>query len=382
MNKRKFTVIKGNKIENNPYEFIKAKATNTRLMGVIGIVIEWKTPEGEILNQLFHLDAEEYGIDDYIPVLGEDQARIQIANMMGGLGGEFVDISEKEARYLVKNHAQKNKEYAQILPEPESEYNFILEQPVDITSEEILDLWNKICEEIKEPNQLINYFVMRAAGLDDEGVNYLSSNKNIQDPIVKKPSTLLKNNIEKIEENLYMTESLIDIATGYRMLVSQIEIENTEIGIKVKNAKVQSSMKLTSIEAAFSLRKREYLIVYEVKDLFDLVTVLEDEKPQTMKNEYDQGVLYTEFNPNNKHVGEETYYINDDIHGIYYLTTANQLIIGAQTEEKITELALYFESDTFKDTLKLNKRVFLENSILYEFVHSDENDIFEFINIE
>ena len=69
--KPKFSVIKGGldipKIENGR-TFVSGSATDTRLMGVIGLELTWdvlKDSRIEKMHQIFYLDCEEYGIESY-----------------------------------------------------------------------------------------------------------------------------------------------------------------------------------------------------------------------------------------------------------------------------------------------------------------------------
>ncbi|QEK13188.1 hypothetical protein FQB35_13415 [Crassaminicella thermophila] len=384
MSKSKFRVIKGNKFEwvNSKYHFLEAYVTNTRLMGVIGLYILWKTEDGDTFHQFFHLDAEEYGFDDYMSIYGENMQEVEriIARMMGGLGGDFVSINEKEAKYLVQSFVYKNKKWNKVLPEPKYEYDFILKEEIYLSEEEKLRLWEKICEDIKSYMHLINYFVMRAVGNDEEALAYLSKGHIDYKPVVK-PSVLLKNVIEE-DKDSYITESLVDVGNHYKMFVSEIKVANTEKGLKVEKAEIKSIMKITSTEAAFGLTRKEHLLVYYVKDTGQVIKLLEQEKPHAMKHSHNFGFLYTEFNPTNDHVNSQVYYLNNDIYGVYYITTSDQLVVAAYSQDKIDEIERYFRESIFKELLELEECMDLDNSLLYEFVNSEYDNIFEFLGEE
>lgn len=381
MDKRKFRVIKGKKQDpiDIKYGFIQAYVTNTRLMGVIGLRIMWEA-DGDIFHQFFHLDSEEYGLDDYSSVIGKDheQAEMITANMMGGLGGKFVEVNEKEARYLVKSFVQKNKRWRAPLPESQEEYNFLIKKEVDLSEEEKKKLWNKMCETIYSPIQLINYFIMRAVGLDQKGMDYLSD-ENVKDyKVVRNPSTLLKNTIHKNEEDSYITESIVDAESHYKMVVSEIKVKNK----KIVDAEIKSTMRISNIEVAFALNKKEYMLIYNVVDSGKLIKVLDKEKPHAMKNGYELGYLYTEFNPTNDHVKEETYYLKDDIYGLYYITTADQLVVAAYTQDRIKEIVKFLSEGCFGEILEFEEKIELDKSLLYDFIYSDYDNIFDFFNEE
>ena len=71
--KPQLTVIKGGKdysSSSGNRRFSYGLITDTRLMGVIGMELVWDiySSDGQVqkLNQIFYLDAEEFGIESYI----------------------------------------------------------------------------------------------------------------------------------------------------------------------------------------------------------------------------------------------------------------------------------------------------------------------------
>ncbi|AOT70052.1 hypothetical protein [Geosporobacter ferrireducens] len=386
MNKRKFKVIVGNKTVGviKKHQFLEAHVTNTRLMGVLGLRIKWMTEDEQLFAQFFHLDAEEYGLDDYVGVLAptEEEIGFQTARMMGGLGGELVWITEREARYLLREFIKRNNTFKENLPDPLAEYDFALQEKVTLSSDEISLLWNKICEPLEMPMQLVNYFVMRAVGGDYEALNYLSACENENYRIVETPGTLLKNVTETIEDSegtAYLTESIIDEKNQYKMILSEIRIGKTKDGLKVTRAEVRSTMNITAMEAAFGLTKPEYISIYYVEDSDACIQQLDTDKPHAMKHAYEGSYLFTEFNPTNDHVKSPIYYLNEDVYGIYYLTDEDQLLVAAYSEEKIKELEGYFTQEPFNKLIQLEERLRLNRPLLYEFVQSDYGDFFEFL---
>ncbi len=389
MDKKNFKVIKGkkNQPKNEKLTFTEAWVTNTRLMGVLGLRIRWQDKEGKSFYQFFHLDAEEYGIDDYIGLyeVTMDQVRVTTLQMMGGLGGIFVPVTKREVRYLLSTFAQKNRQYKIPFPQFEWEYIFLLKEKQPLTKEEIKNLWDRICEKINSPNQLINYYLMRAFGMDKEGMLYLSTREDIDYNPVRTSSTLLKNVIEKVEEEgavSYLTESVIDAGSHYRMVLSEIKLDSNSAGYKVSDVQIKSSMYITDTEASFALNKKEYLLIYDVKDMGELMRQMDFQKPQAMKHGHENGYLYTEFNPTNAHVDSKIYYLNSDVYAVYYMTIADQLIVATYVPQRLEQLLNYFESPRFKNILDLEERIDLEHSVLYEFVNSEYGNFYDFLDEE
>lgn len=386
MAKRKFEVIQGKKRKNYTlaYKFIEAHATNTRWMGVIGLRIQWETEAEEAFYQFFHLDGEEFGLDDYISILAGSRERVEMttARMMGGLGGELISLNEREAKYLVKNFAAKNRDFGEELPEPLSEYQWMLEEEIALSAEERQRLWEKICEPIVSPIQLINYYIMRAVGNDREAMAYLCCDPTIEYKPVNRPSTLLKNVIEKTDSGdavAYIAESLIDTGNSYKMILTEIHVTEREDRWRICRAEIRSVMNITGTEAAFALSKDEYITVYHVKNFRELMRRLEREKPHAMVHPYEVGLLYTEFYPHNEHVKKSVYYLNDDMYGVYYITEGSQFLAAAYSKQGIRELERYFQGYTADGLLELEERFHLDRPLLYEFVNSDYDNFYDFL---
>lgn len=390
MEKDKFKVIKGggNRLPKPKYRYIKGYATNTRLMGVIGVQLFWKTEEGYEYVQFFHLDYEEYGIDGFESLTNAryDEINIVTNKMMGGLGGKFVRISEREGIYLIKESYKINEKYNQHLPGLIEEYEYLLERDISLTKQEEQELWYKICEPIDNDIQLINYFLMRAIGADGTGKEFLSLKDTTGFKPVNKSYTLIKNVVEvshsKDGVNYYNSESVIDLDKGYQLIISEIAVKDTDMGPRVVSAEVKSKMRISTIEAAFQLKKPEYVLIYSLNDFIEFIEIFDGEKPGAMQNIHQAGFLYTEFNPNNDHVKQPIYYLNGDIYAVYYVTTGNQLAVAAYKEENLKDIKAYFNVEEFKEIMEFESEFKIDNPILYEFVQSGYDNFYQFINDE
>ena len=80
-----FQILRGGLAESaatSRKEFVSAYITDTRLMGVVGLVVHWQLPENlskDHFFQFFYMDAEEYGFDTYRSVLtsGTDDGALE-----------------------------------------------------------------------------------------------------------------------------------------------------------------------------------------------------------------------------------------------------------------------------------------------------------------
>lgn len=390
MSTGKFKIIKGggNKKVLPKYIFKSGYVTNTRLMGVIGMKLYWETEDGEEYVQFFHLDWEEYGIDGFESTTNarENEIKLIELKMMGGLGGELVNITDREAIFLIVEANKINIQKNQILPEPRDEYDFLLNIDIDLREEEIYKLWEKMCVPMETEIQLINYFLMRSIGNDLKGQQFLATNKFKEFVPTGSPSTLIKNVVEfsHVENNIayYSCKSVIDFENGYQLLISQIGVKETDKGFKVYYGEIKNKMKITTIEAAFQLKKPEYILIYDIEDFMELIEILDIMKPNAMQNIHEGGFLYTEFNPNNDHVKDSVYYLNGDTYGVYYVTSGDQLAVGTFVEENLKEIKKFFRGKAFRDIIEFQGEFKADTPLIYEFVQSGMEDFYDFIDAE
>ncbi|WP_432407061.1 hypothetical protein [Wukongibacter sp. M2B1] len=391
MNRERFKVIKGGggKTSGPKYKFKRGYVTDTRLMGVVGMKLFWENEEGNEYIQFFHLDFEEYGIDGYESLINGSHEEIDFisAKMMGGLGGRFVRISKKEGKYLLNESYKVNINNNEALPQGMEEYDFLLNVKINADEAFLVKIWNKICEDVVDDLSLINYFVMRAVGMDKLGQNHLCINDKAKEfEPTDRAYTLIKNVVEFSyadgDIKYYNVESLVDLDKGYQLIISKVGIKQTENGPGVYYATIDNRMRISSIEATFQLKKPEYILVYSIDDLIEVAEILDNDKPNAMQNIHETGFLYTEFNPNNNHVKSPIYYLNGDIFAVYFITTQNQLAVSTFTEENLAEVKKYFAGKVFKGIIELEGEFKTDTPILYEFVHSGYEDFFDFLNHE
>ncbi len=171
LTERKFTVIKGGAaaaLSSNRRKFLSGFITDTRLMGVVGLYIRWELSNMEFVSdfhQFFYFDAEEYGFETYKSLLGSDPEALTIMEqaLIGGLGGSKVNVSEREAAFLVQKFVAMNETLNISLPDGKGEYGFLLDEPVVLSEKEHEILIDKLCTPIVSEYQLINYFLMRVS---------------------------------------------------------------------------------------------------------------------------------------------------------------------------------------------------------------------------
>lgn len=389
MAERKFTVIKGGAaaaLSNNRRRFLSGFITDTRLMGVVGLYIHWELSNIDFVSdfhQFFYFDAEEYGFETYKSLLGSDQEALTIMEqaLIGGLGGNKVNVNEREATHLVQKYVAMNEAINIPMPDGKSEYEFLLETPVVLTENENEILIDKLCTPIVSEYQLINYFLMRIFGRDFEAAAYLATKDFLLDILPEEEgATLCKNSIEEFFDEKgcsYLCESLVEFDGKYKLVVSELYLNEG----KVSGTKKRSSFFVTSAEAAMMLNHPEFITVYEIlTEMDDFLKRFGSLSANSMQTLHDNGRLYLEFNKNNDHVNRKVFRLNEDIHGLYYATDFGQLIIAAYSLNEIHEIERTLSKSEVSTCIIPTAKYEFKEPILYEFIQSDFDDFSDFLD--
>ncbi|MFR8152581.1 MAG: hypothetical protein ACLU7U_04780, partial [Romboutsia timonensis] len=216
-------------------KFNFAKVTNSRLMGTMGLLINWEDKQDKIV-QYFLLDAEGLGLADYVSLKNptKDEAHREEERLMGGLGSDRIRISEDEALFLVKYFGNKNSYYEKPLPGEVEEYIDIINKYE--TNLKIEDIYPKICKPIKDEVEFINYMTMRFIAWDRESLRYFSSSEEIANMhITNINGTLLKNTVIPKGNKRYISEALYEDNDGYYTSKIAFSIEEDNDGFKISS---------------------------------------------------------------------------------------------------------------------------------------------------
>ena len=365
--------------------FLSSFATNTRLMGVVGLYISWEieTSEGfSSLHQYFYYDAEEYGIETYKAIYGNNIAELYIVEqtLIGGLGGDKVELLYEEACFLLQSFALDNERLGKDLPGKLEEYKTLLEINIDNKDEISSLVMGKICGLIESDYQLINYFLMRCFAKDYNAARYLLGSQINMDLFPElEPSTLCKNSIKKTKSTInstYYCQSLIEDNNNYQLVITKIYVKM----LKVVGFERSTTLKVSSIEAGMLLSRPEYITLYDMLIMPENIDELMAEATDmAMMTIHENGKLYLAFNKNNSHVNKKEYMINDDVYGVFFLTDMGQLIVGSYSKAGIASLEKAIKKTKLKSYLELDDRYEFKEPVLYEFVNSDFLDFLDFI---
>ncbi|MEF9991895.1 MAG: hypothetical protein RR765_07355 [Peptostreptococcaceae bacterium] len=359
-------------------KFIFAKVTNSRLMGSMGLIIGWEDDE-DILYQYFLIDAEGLGIADYISLrnasyedLNKEQERL-----MGGLGSDRIQITKEEALSLVNYYGQKSIYWNKELPGNVDEYiDIIKKYKAEI---DIFDLYPKICKKIDTDIEFINYMTMRFIAWDKDSLKYFSNNEDIANMhITNINGALLKNKVIKKDDNTYVCDVLYEDNDGYYTckLAFHISYENEQY--KINSLMFADKEGIYDFEVFDEISKFEYIAIYDLKNKDEFVDKFYKLNPFVLKSDLDLGTLFTRFNFDNNHVKEETYVINNDLTALYY-QMSDKFFVATYNEKDRLYINKLLQCN-FADYIELEEEMFFEQNVLYEFVESESEDFYDFLD--
>lgn len=387
MKKNNLTVLRGGLLDSaatSRKTFVSAYITNTRLMGVVGMYMHFRLPDNQTLGELhqfFYFDSEEFGFENYQSVLGRNPMRLsEIENsLIGGLGGEKIQVTLREACYLLQEYVRFNKKHQIPLPEGLTEYGFLLEQEVFLSEPEHYILINKQCTSVENAYEAINYFLMRVIGKDFEAAGYLACKDLNMNLFPEHPAgTFCKNTIEHEDDaDTYLCESLLEFSGNYYISVTEVALT----GLMVSRFERISLFRVSPAEAAMTLARSEFISVYEM--LIDPSTfspASTEKSAAAMVTFHDNGVLYMIFHPNNKHVAKREYRLNEDVLGMYFITTSGQLLAAAYSLEEIKLLEKDLSESSIGHSLIPIGRYEFQEAVLYEFIQSGFGSFEDFVN--
>jgi hypothetical protein len=359
-------------------DFIFAKVTNSRLMGSMGLIIGWEDDK-DILYQYFLIDAEGLGIADYVSLRNASYEELnrEQERLMGGLGSDRIQLTEEEALSLINYYGQKTYYWEKELPGEIKEYiDFIDNYKAEI---DIFDLYPKICKKIDTDIEFINYMTMRFIAWDKESLKYFSNNEEISNMhITNINGALLKNTVIKKEDGMYICDVLYEDNDGYYTckLAFHITYENEEY--RINSLMFTDKDRVYDFEVFDEISKPEYIAIYDLEHKDEFIDKFYKLNPFVLKSDLDLGTLFTRFNFDNNHVKKEVYVINNDLSALYY--QMNDKFFVATYNEKDRLYINKLIQCNFKHYVSLKEELFFEQNVLYEFVESESEDFYDFLD--
>ena len=390
-----FTLLEGglcSSIPDSKKRFMSAYATNTRLMGVLALYARWSVAGGGDIHQFFYIDCEETGLESCKVYRGDWNMEMQMAEqaLVGGLGAQKIPITVTMFRWILQQWRDFNLEHGLPLPRNKSDYEFIFAKTAKLSEPEQAELMDQICGEITSDYQVVNYFLMRCFGQDQEGAAYVAAEDVPLDIFSNyHRTTFCKNIIDSSDRRFagppekkpheYICESLVETDGIYETIITRIIVKD----LKVVDFEYCNKAPVTQTEAAILLRKTEYATVYEFfmededieENLGEFVLNL-----NTVMTRHPNGRLFMAFKPTNAHVDERVFMLSNDVKGVYFLSDYGQLIVCAYSPEDILELEEDLASGPLSPFLIITGKYELLNPVLFEFINSDYTDFQSFIS--
>lgn len=342
-------------------------------MGSIGLHVRWFQNDRS-LNQFFLLDSEGEGIVDYIGLWNGSQKKIEREEqrLMGGLGAKKIRLTKKETLTLLYQYGRINIHCHCPFPQPLEEYEHLLKKDITISEDQ---LFFKICTPIQQAIEFVHYMTMRFVAKDIPMLNYFSYYAQRQyDFLTNDKTTLLRNSVERVGNDTYLSNAIVEEDDGYYRLKLGFRIvyEGRYYFRTILGGRRQ---KLDMQTAASLLSQSEYLAIFKHKSP-NLSEILIEQMPGLYKIAFEKSILYTDFKKNNDHVKKSEYRISGDIQGLY-LIKKNELIFGALEEKAFEEGLTRLQKI---GQLRLEDEIFSMQSILYEYAQSKSENIYDFVD--
>ena len=359
-------------------KFNFAKVTNSRLMGSMGLLINWEKDK-ESMYQYFLLDSEGLGLDDYVSLKNptKDEAYREEERLMGGLGSDRIRISEEEALFLVNYYANKNEYYEKPLPGNTEEYiDIIKNYEPKITIEE---MYPKICKKVTEDIEFINYMTMRFIAWDRESLKYFSGSEEISNMhITNINGTLLKNQVTKKGNGKYISEAIYEDNDGYYVSKIAFNISKDGDTFKINSMLATDKESIYDFEVFDEIAKEELVSIYELNKAEEFIEKFYIDNPFLSRSNMEDGTFFTRFNFNNNHVKNEIYVINNDMRAIYY-QVGDKFFVGTYSDNDRKYINKILQCN-YKEYIKLEEELYFEEHVLYDFVESGSDDFEDFLD--
>ena len=386
MSELKLTLIQGGLNSSIPHarkRFVSAYVTNTRLMGVLAVYAHWAVKDAGDIHQFFYIDCEETGLETCTVYRGDWNIEMQMAEqaLIGGLGAEKIPITANTFRWLLNYWRDFNLKNNIPLPKNRDDYEFIFSKPAKLSESEQASLMDKICGEIWNDYQVVNYFLMRCFGRDYAGAAYVAEEGvplDIFDDYHR--TTFCKNIIDPSGErpHEYISESLVETNGIYETIITRTYVRD----LKVAGFEYCNKSAVTDTEAAIMLRKTEFATVYELLMYEDDIEENLGEfvlNTNTVVTTHPNGRLLMAYKPTNAHVAERVFMLSNDVKGVYFLSKNRQLIVVAYDRRDIEEMELSLASSPLKSYLLMTGQYELLDPVLFEFINSDYTDFQSFL---
>lgn len=392
-------VVEGRLSENynsfKGYKLVSVRATNTRLMGVVALLFEWKaTGENPYrLYQIIHLDYSEYGIDDYYEFMSTEEDLPNDKNyrdmerawekMTSAMGAKISRIPVEYALKLIDlaiEVYQKGKLYT-FGKDPHKRFRVDAAKEVAMMKEYLgledaltpaLASYEMLIPKKLSTYEVINYFLMRLADRDYSVLPLLTDIDIWNLSTTKIPrhglQTLMKNSITAIDEEAGIYEStFVTLGAEYYYGIARFTLDGSveDHNRKIIDFEILHFTRLSAYEAAMQTARLEFITVYKLGDdlleSFDIGSLgfFENSMYEPVLN----GFMYTLYNKDNSHVGSPDYWLNDDIYVSALMSMGGELVVMSYLEKKADNVEKQLISYVRNRKIRLKGRYEIGNQV-------------------
>ncbi|MEG2058177.1 MAG: hypothetical protein RRZ84_09810, partial [Romboutsia sp.] len=175
----------------------------------------------------------------------------------------------------------------------------------------IEELYPKICKEITNEIEFVNYMTMRVIAWDSESLKYFSGSDEISKMhITNINGTLLKNKVSDKGKGKYISEAFYEDNDGYYFSKIAFSISSNEGEFKINSILATEKESIYDFEVFDEISKKEYVSIYNLKNKDKFLKVFYMDNPFLLKSNIDEATFFIRFNFNNNHVKENEYVIN------------------------------------------------------------------------
>ncbi len=331
---KKNRASKSLKSVNEKFKFVSAWATDTRLLGVVVVHVEHEL-KGKHIHRFFYLDYEGDGFHDYLDTKSNNMQEIkEIRNKeFGALACKWRKILKKEAYYLIIERIRYNDANNIRHPAPISLFKeyFNWRASENFSEKDKLTLMQKICKNPKRMSEfeLSHYFLMRIFSGDGEGASYLCSDC-IRDSVLKSAESFLENELSynklSLGSDLYHARSILTNDEHLFEVKSQLTVQDN----RVASFKVNAKQEISLWEAYLSIKRPEFISVYEYHCSKKMIIDIFEKKQMPMSQMDDaKGTILFIFHDQNDYLQNEEYRVNDDVMFIVSILKSGELVISS-----------------------------------------------------
>ena len=257
------------------------------------------------------------------------------------------------------------------------------------------NVFRKICKNIETENEFVNYMIMRLVARDREALLYFSGNEYVAEThLTEINGALLYNEIEKKAEDRFVCNCVYEDSDGYYEAKVIVTIHKEEIEddgtLKLEGVHYNYSLRtfmIVSVNAIYDFEVFDIISKEETVDIYNLTeensrkkieNIIYNAYPAIQGIEFDDGVLYIQYYPDNAHVDGDIYVINNDIMFIIYINE-KQIFLATYNEEA-RELIEESLRSQMQDRIEKKDTMSFRQNVLFDFVESGNDDFYDFLN--